>query len=271
MSEPVRVAVDVREVAPAGGECVVVDVFAPPPGVVPSGVLWWLLPGGGMSRRYWDLDVPGHSLARILAARGHVAVTVDHLGVGESSVPDDPYALTRTRGRRRERPRAGRGCGHGDLLPGRPGTVVGLGHSAGAGLLVTQQARHGGCDALALLGYGGRGMPEALDPDGRPVRRRPRRAARRPARPRPRPVRHAAARPRPAARPGPRRGGRRPGRAGPGERAAARRWSGWRRWCPATPATRSPPSTSRCSSRTATARSARRWRRSRPSSSAPAT
>ncbi|WP_029433088.1 alpha/beta hydrolase [Blastococcus sp. URHD0036] len=164
MSEPVRVVVDVREVAPAGGECVVVDVFAPPPGTAPTGVLWWLLPGGGMSRRYWDLDVPGHSLARALAARGHVAVTVDHLGVGESSVPDDPYELTAhtvadvnayVLARLRD----------GELVPGRPGTVLGLGHSAGAGLLVTQQSRHGGCDALALLGYGGRGMPEKLDAD----------------------------------------------------------------------------------------------------------
>jgi hypothetical protein len=32
-----------------------------------------------------DLDVPGHSVARVLAARGHVvAVAVDHLGVPDS-------------------------------------------------------------------------------------------------------------------------------------------------------------------------------------------
>ncbi|RBY84328.1 hypothetical protein DQ240_14475 [Blastococcus sp. TF02A-26] len=154
-----RITVDVRDVAPPGGECVVVDVFAPPPGPPPTGLLWWLLPGGGMSRRYWDL--PGHSVARYLADRGHVAVTVDHLGVGESSVPDDPYLLTphlvadvnaHVLQRLRD----------GDLPPTR--AVVGCGHSAGAGLLVHQQARHGGCDAVALLGYGGRGMPEVLDP-----------------------------------------------------------------------------------------------------------
>ena len=160
MTGPVRVAVDVREVAPPGGERVVVDVFAPPADVAPTGVLWWLLPGGGMSRRYWDLDEPGLGVARALAAHGHVAVAVDPLGVGQSSVPDDPYQLTPhvvadVNAHVLDRLR--------DLVPGLPETVVGLGHSAGAGLLVTQQARHRGCDALALLGYGGRGMPEALD------------------------------------------------------------------------------------------------------------
>ncbi len=169
MTGPVTVAVDVRAVAPPGGERVVVDVFAPPPGVEPQPVLWWLLPGGGMSRRYWDLD-GSHGLARFLAARGHVAVTVDHLGVGESSVPADPYGLT---------PyvvadvdaavlrHVAAGVRAGDLVDGLPALpdlrTVGCGHSAGAGLLVIQQARHRGCDALALLGYGGRGMPEQLD------------------------------------------------------------------------------------------------------------
>ncbi|SEP19366.1 alpha/beta hydrolase [Trujillonella endophytica] len=169
MSAPVTVEVDVRAVAPPGGARAVVDVFLPPADVGPAGTLWWLLPGGGMSRRYWDLDLPGAGLARFLAARGHVAVTVDHLGVGESSVPDDPYALTahavadvNAAVLRSVADGLRAGTIGPEPLPGL--RTVGVGHSAGAGLLVTQQARHGGCEALALLGYGGRGMPEQLDP-----------------------------------------------------------------------------------------------------------
>lgn len=41
-------------------------------------------------------------------------------------------------------------------------SLVGVGHSTGAGILIHQQAATGMYDALALLGWAGRGMPEAL-------------------------------------------------------------------------------------------------------------
>jgi pimeloyl-ACP methyl ester carboxylesterase len=131
------------------------------------------LPGGGMSRQYFDLDVDpaegNYSMARHLARSGFFVITIDHLGIGESSRPDDGYALTPevvadvndyvsallVDGLRRGGLVAG--------LPGLPGLVsIGLGHSAGAGLTVHQQARHGSHAALALLGYHGRGLPSHL-------------------------------------------------------------------------------------------------------------
>ncbi|WP_071059635.1 hypothetical protein [Parafrankia soli] len=45
------------------------------------------LPGGGYARRYFDLPEPGYSQAEHHVHRGAVVVMVDHLGVGESSVP----------------------------------------------------------------------------------------------------------------------------------------------------------------------------------------
>jgi alpha-beta hydrolase superfamily lysophospholipase len=60
-------------------------------------VLACCLPGGGMSRRYFDLQVPeaagNYSMARHLARAGFAVANIDHPGVGESDRPHDGYAL----------------------------------------------------------------------------------------------------------------------------------------------------------------------------------
>jgi alpha-beta hydrolase superfamily lysophospholipase len=179
--------IDVSGVAPPGATVVVADVFAPRPAQVGNPpVLACCLPGGGMSRRYFDLDVApaegNYSMARHLADRGLIVATIDHLGVGESSRPADGYALTpatvadvnaHVTAEILDRLRRG---GLAPSLPPLPAAVsVGIGHSAGAGLSVHQQARHRSHLALALLGYHGRGLPGHLtdeergfagDPDG---------------------------------------------------------------------------------------------------------
>jgi pimeloyl-ACP methyl ester carboxylesterase len=178
---PTTIDADVRLVAPAGIERLVADVFFPPPRlcrVAPAVVV--CLPGGGMSRGYFDLqptnDVDSYSMARDLAAAGCVVVTLDPPGVGESDRPADGYTLT---------PRvvadvcAGAVANILDRL--RDGSVdpgvgplqnpmaIGLGHSAGALLTVVQQARHDCYDALVLLGFCGRGLIEFLTDDERRV------------------------------------------------------------------------------------------------------
>jgi len=94
-----EVHVDVSSVAPAGVTDIVAEVFVPPIDVdgVYRSVLF-CFPGGGMSRRYYDLEVPAatgcYSMARYLAGLGHLTVTVDHVGVGDSSRPTDGFSLT---------------------------------------------------------------------------------------------------------------------------------------------------------------------------------
>jgi pimeloyl-ACP methyl ester carboxylesterase len=167
------VTVDVSAVAPAGVDTIAADVFAPSSssGVVAPAVLF-CFPGGGMSRRYYDIPVPpgagSYSMARHIAGRGFVVVTVDHIGVGESSRPDDGYTLTPpvvadasvyAVTELLERLAAGR-------LDGAPRvdrpTPVGVGHSMGALLTVWQQARHGRYNAVCLLGFGAGGLARAL-------------------------------------------------------------------------------------------------------------
>jgi pimeloyl-ACP methyl ester carboxylesterase len=168
------VAIDVSDVAPPGGRQVVVDVFAPADGSRQLAQLWWMLPGGGMTRRYWDLNVSPalgcYSLAKFLVQRGHVAIAVDHLGVGESSRPADgfdltPEVLADVNAYVFDRLRDGLATGVIEGLPAFPSLIpIGCGHSLGSSLTVYQQARHRSHRGICLLGYGGRGLASHVDP-----------------------------------------------------------------------------------------------------------
>jgi pimeloyl-ACP methyl ester carboxylesterase len=132
-------------------------------------VVVFCFPGGGMSRHYFDLAVEGYSMATHLASFGFLVVTVDHPGVGGSDVPDDPWELTPARVADVDalavRQVLGRLSSEG--LPGVPAKdpvfVIGVGHSAGALLVIHQQARHQVFDAVSLLGWAGHGLPQHLD------------------------------------------------------------------------------------------------------------
>jgi pimeloyl-ACP methyl ester carboxylesterase len=172
-------SIDVRPVTPAGARQCTVEVFAPASlDPASANVVAFCLPGGGFSRRYFDLEVPPdvgeYSMARFLAASGLIVVTCDPLGIGDSDVPDDPSELTpgalattqvHVTSEVLARLRGGTAC---DALPPlsdvRP---VGVGHSAGALLTVYQQARHHQFDAVALLGFAGRGLADFLTDDER--------------------------------------------------------------------------------------------------------
>ena len=181
------VSIDVSTLAPAGCQRIAADLFVPQ-SVRPTPLLWVCIPGGGISRRYFDLDVAGQngafSMARHLAAGGDLVATIDPPGVGESDAPDDGYTLT---------PRVvadilaaaldglGAELGSDAFAPAAglsgvvPRAVVGLGHSAGALLVAFQQAHHHSYDVVALLGFSASGLPEVLNEDelryaGRPER-----------------------------------------------------------------------------------------------------
>ena len=183
------IRLDVTGVAPVGCNRICVDLFAPDD-LGPSPLLWVCVPGGGMSRRYFDLAVAGQdhafSMARYLAAGGDLVVTVDPPGVGESDAPDDGYTLSShvvadvlsaaiealdadLESRGREGGERGRAVVR---------AKIGLGHSAGALLVACQQARHRTYDALALLGFSAAGLPEVLSEEERRFVNRPEELAR---------------------------------------------------------------------------------------------
>jgi pimeloyl-ACP methyl ester carboxylesterase len=141
------------------------------------------LPGGGMSRRYFDLPVeddPGRSFsfARQMAARGFIVVALDHLGIGDSDRPADGYALTAEIVASANANATGQVVQQlrdGSLSPAIPAlpalTTLGVGHSMGAMMTVLQQAQRQQHAGIALLGFSTRGLPEYLPPQVRELAR----------------------------------------------------------------------------------------------------
>lgn len=181
-----RIDVDVSAVAPAGVRTLAVEVVARELPYEGLRTVLTCLPGGGMSRRYFDLRTEEGgdtwSMAAHLAARGVIVVLLDHPAVGDSDVPDDPYELSPAVVAEVDA-HATRavldGLRAGTLVPGLapvPSLVsIGCGHSMGGMLTVYAQAATPLHDGLALLGFAGGGLLDRLsdeertfadDPDG---------------------------------------------------------------------------------------------------------
>lgn len=168
-----EIELDVSSAAPAGVRHLRGDLFVPSQPLDPP-VALTCLPGGGMSRRYFDLDLAGYSMARYLADAGFVVLTLDPPGVGDSDVPHDGWTLTPStvadvvaHGSDQVLAQLRDGTTGRDLPPLPDLLSVGLGHSAGGLITCYQQAAHRTHDALALLGFAGCGLPIALTDDER--------------------------------------------------------------------------------------------------------
>jgi alpha-beta hydrolase superfamily lysophospholipase len=161
--------VDVSDVAPPGCLAVAVEVVAPAASLDARPPVIFCYPGGGMSRRYFDLDAPGYSFAQYACERGFVVILADHPGVGGSDVPDDAWTLSPETVALVNATAVDRMLGLlasgsvAGLPPMRPKAVVAVAHSAGAHLLIHQQAAWPQFDGVAVLGWCGRGLPEYLD------------------------------------------------------------------------------------------------------------
>jgi pimeloyl-ACP methyl ester carboxylesterase len=163
------VQVDVGTYEGLGGPMqVAMDVHVPER-LAEGAALFFCLPGGGVTRRYFDLDGgPGtaFSFAKAMTAQGHVVVAVDPIGVGDSSRPEDGFALTAEveaelihRAFLAMRQMEVGGVALGALR------VIGGGHSAGALVSVVQQARWRDFDAMILFCFGSGGLPAQLAPE----------------------------------------------------------------------------------------------------------
>lgn len=151
---------------------IAVEIFAPATLALPPVVLV-CLPGGGMNRRYYDLqaDDDSFSFARQMTARGFIVAVIEHLGVGDSSRPADSYALmaeTITQANADATAALLQQLRDGSLLPqfGPQPKLrsIGVGHSMGAMFTITQQAAQTQHAAIAVLGFSTRGLPEYVSP-----------------------------------------------------------------------------------------------------------
>jgi len=160
------------EVMGEGPLHIAAEIFAPAQLASPP-VALVCLPGGGMNRRYYDLqaDDNSFSFARQMTARGFIVVVLEHLGVGDSSRPEDSYALTADRITQANADATAAlllQLREGALLPqfgALPGLrSIGVGHSMGAMFTITQQAEHRQHAGIAVLGFSTRGLPEYVSP-----------------------------------------------------------------------------------------------------------
>jgi alpha-beta hydrolase superfamily lysophospholipase len=166
----IATSVDVTEGLPqeiSQGERLFISawVFMPAPTrlVAAKNAVVVLLNGATYDKRYWHLSVPGrsgYSMAEYLQERGHVVVLLDHLGVGESSRPSNGFLIDRHIAARASElatmeifDRLAKGRLDPAVAPLSDFTKVGVGHSMGSMLLITQQATYRTFDRVAITGY----------------------------------------------------------------------------------------------------------------------
>lgn len=156
--------IDVTEAAGLGEPAwIAATVHLPDPeklGAMP--IVCFAKPGGGYSRRYFTIDLPGPGAgaqAEWHAARGWIFVSIDHLSVGDSSqhpAARMTYPVVTAANHAAEAEILAR-LAAGALFPGYPAIEaplrIGIGQSMGGCLTIAQQGRHHGYDGIAVLGF----------------------------------------------------------------------------------------------------------------------
>jgi len=158
-----------RAVEREGATELAIDVVLPCSLRAPAALLF-CLPGGFLSRRYFDPGDPNdeeersYSLADYMARRGYAVAMVDHLGCGDSWQPsgDEGYgfgvdAITRANHQAWREVHERLCKRYDDSL-----VSVGLGHSMGSALTVALQANHRPHAALVLQSFSTTGLPGFL-------------------------------------------------------------------------------------------------------------
>jgi alpha-beta hydrolase superfamily lysophospholipase len=146
------------------------DVFLPDASAIVRQVVLFCFPGGGVTRRYFD--IPGErtfSFVRAMTGFGFICATFDYPGTGESSVPDDGFALDATaladaglQAVRHVVEQLRQGRMAPTLAPMDDCVHIGVGHSMGAMIVTLQQSVYSPYDAAGLLCFTTRGLPEVL-------------------------------------------------------------------------------------------------------------
>jgi hypothetical protein len=164
--------VDVTDQGLEGCHQVGIDLYLPE-ALGPHPVLWCCVPGGGVSRAYFDFDLPSEfgefSMGRFVAEHGMPVLLIDPPGAGGSDRPTDGYVLTPERVSdvlHKVVLEVVQRLASGSIEETSSVTcrsILGVGHSAGALLVACQQAHHRTFDALALLGFSDTGLVDVLN------------------------------------------------------------------------------------------------------------
>jgi len=139
-----------------------VTVYLPAPDILPTRpVAIFAAPGGGYSRHYFDLRIDGHpdySEADYHVARGTIYVTIDHIGVGDSTIPElsridfQTLAATHDAAVRALADMLRNGTLTERFPPVPDLFTIGMGQSMGGGVTTLAQGRFATFDAIAPCG-----------------------------------------------------------------------------------------------------------------------
>ncbi len=158
----VDLRIDVTEAAGLGEPAHIALTVTAPEEIPDEPVVCFAKPGAGYGRGYFTEDLPGPSAgaqASWHAARGWIFVSVDHLGVGESSLHDPdrltfaPVIAASEAAEAVVRQKLAAGTLIDGLAPVTDPLTIGIGQSMGGAFTIVQQGRYHAYDGVGVLGY----------------------------------------------------------------------------------------------------------------------
>ncbi len=158
----VDLEVDVTEAAGLGEAAHVALTVTVPDEVAPAPVVCFGKPGGGYARGYFTEDLPGPASgaqATWHAGRGWIFVSIDHLGVGDSSqhhserLAYTPVVAASQAAEADVLQKLAAGTLMEGLAKVEHPLTIGIGQSMGGCLTVVQQGRYDCYDGIGVLGY----------------------------------------------------------------------------------------------------------------------
>jgi pimeloyl-ACP methyl ester carboxylesterase len=166
MKAPIELTIDVTAAAGLGIPAhTAITVCLPEDGTLADPpVICFAYPGGGYNRRYYTYDMLDGSAggeAAYHCDRGWIVVACDHLGFGESTIPEgnaldlDNVAAANDAAVREVMARLEAGTLAPGLSPVTGATRIGIGQSMGGCFTVVAQGNHETFDAVGILGYSG--------------------------------------------------------------------------------------------------------------------
>ena len=123
------------------------------PAKLDKNITLFCLPGGGLTKGYFDL-APDYNFAERMTALGYSVITMDHPGIATNILPSNyPYYT----------PRQAAGDLHRALDSWKTSdTVIGVGHSMGGMMAMLMQGNHSSFKALGLFGSSAGGLDWGL-------------------------------------------------------------------------------------------------------------
>jgi pimeloyl-ACP methyl ester carboxylesterase len=153
---------DVTDAAGLGEPAHIALTVTTPHALAEQPIVCFAKPGAGYGRGYYTEDLPGPgqgSQATWHAERGWIVVSVDHLGVGDSSQHEperlsySPVIAASAAAEGIVRKRLAAGTLMEGLAPLSDAVTIGIGQSMGGAFTIVQQGRHHCYDGVGVLGY----------------------------------------------------------------------------------------------------------------------